>query len=110
MHFRLLWDTINMDTKYKISIYIAKNGKVPFIKWLESLDKTTCYRVKERLDRIKKLTIDISELRLYFGSGYRVYFAEKDNEVILLLCAGDKSSQTKDIKKAISYWQDYLAQ
>ncbi len=98
-------------------IYIDHTGKSPFIEWLESLkDKSIRFRIKERLDRVclgnfgdyKKLSGNISELRFNFSSGHRIYFAEDGNEIILLLCGGDKSTQKKDIKKAKEYWQDYL--
>lgn len=49
----------------------------------------------------------MSILRLHFGSGYRIYYGEQGRKIILLLCAGDKSSQKKDIKLAKQYWQDY---
>lgn len=42
----------------------------------------------------------ISELRIHYGAGYRVYFQQVKNEVILLLCGGDKNSQVKDIEMA----------
>jgi putative addiction module killer protein len=50
----------------------------------------------------------VSELRLFFGSGYRVYFGEKDNQIVVLLCGGDKSTQSKDIEQAKAYWKEYL--
>jgi len=50
----------------------------------------------------------ISELRMFFGSGYRVYFAEKAGKLVVLLCGGDKSTQTPDIKNAKLYWKEYL--
>jgi len=49
----------------------------------------------------------ISELRLHFGPGYRIYFAEIDNKLVLLLCGGDKSSQQRDIMHAKNYWLQY---
>jgi putative addiction module killer protein len=50
----------------------------------------------------------VSELRLFFGPGYRVYFGEDANSVVVLLCGGDKGSQNQDIKQAKVYWQEYL--
>ena len=49
----------------------------------------------------------ISELRFFFGSGYRVYLAEASCDIILLLTGGDKATQTKDIQKAKAYWKAY---
>ena len=80
------------------------------------MDPPTRFRVKERLDRLalgnlgdyKQINKDIFELRLAFGAGYRIYFHQEGNKVILLLSGGNKSTQKKDIKKAISYLNDYL--
>ena len=47
----------------------------------------------------------ISELRINFAKGYRVYFKEKDGKIIILLVGGDKSTQDKDIKKAKEIWK-----
>ena len=49
----------------------------------------------------------LSELRIHYGPGYRIYFGKDGNQVYLLLCGGDKSTQSKDIKKAKAYWQDH---
>jgi putative addiction module killer protein len=46
---------------------------------------------------------------MFFGSGYRVYFGEEDDNIVLLLCGGDKSNQTKNIEVAKAYWQEYLS-
>jgi putative addiction module killer protein len=50
----------------------------------------------------------VSELRMFFGPGYRVYFGERANRIVVLLCGGDKRSQNQDIKQAKIYWQEYL--
>lgn len=95
--------------------YATLSGKVPFLEWLNSLkDPSTRLRIRRRLDRLELGNLGdcepvgegVSELRLFFGSGYRIYFAEQDNEIIILLCAGDKGSQKKDIKTAKMYWNE----
>jgi putative addiction module killer protein len=48
----------------------------------------------------KSLGGGISELRIDFGPGYRVYYVQKNQELVILLCGGDKSSQSKDIENA----------
>jgi putative addiction module killer protein len=49
----------------------------------------------------------VQEPRLDFGPGWRVYFAEDGDTLVLLLCGGEKSSQRDDIKRAKAYWSDY---
>jgi len=109
---------MNLLKVKQLEIYQTLDGQTPFIDWLESLkDKTGRYRIKERLDRValgnmgdhKYIGDGVSEFRLDFGPGYRIYFAEEAKKIILLLCGGNKSTQKKDIKKAINYWKDYLS-
>ena len=97
----------------EIEIFVIK-GKKPILDWIYSLkDGRTMGRIVERIKRLesgnlgdfKKLDTEISELRFKFGSGYRVYFSEVNNVIVLLLCGGDKSTQSKDIKKAKEYLQ-----
>lgn len=100
--------------------YQTEKGKEPFRDWLKSLkDKVTQARIERRLERIssgnygdhKTVGEGVIELRLFFGAGYRVYFAEEGNTIILLLNGGDKSSksqQNKDIQTAQTYLADYL--
>ena len=101
----------------QLKIYTTKDGKKPFIEWLESLeDKTIKHRTEERLDRValgnlgdhKFISNGVYELRLAFAPGYRIYYANEGSAIILLLCGGNKSTQKKDIKKAITYLKDYL--
>ena len=105
---------INMEQRI-IKIAQLANDKIPFIEWMDSLDKTTKARVQSRLTRLlennfgdhKKIDNEISELRLKFGSGYRIYYTEIDNIIILLINGGDKSTQSKDIEKAKSILQEW---
>ena len=96
--------------------YIDKAGKEPFTKWLDSLkDANSRRRILARLRRIeqgnysdyKYLQDGVFELRLFFGPGYRVYFGEDVNKVVVLLCGGDKSNQDKDIQTTVMYWKVY---
>ena len=82
---------------------------------MDSLDKNTKIRVQSRLTRLlennfgdhKKIDNEISELRFKFGSGYRIYYTEIDNIIVLLINGGDKSTQSKDILKAKSILQEW---
>ena len=93
-----------------------KNGKSPFIDWLESVDVKTEARIRGRLNRVeqgnlgeyKLLSKDIGEFKFKYGSGYRIYYGVDKGKIILLLSGGDKGSQKQDIKKAKIYWQEYL--
>ena len=49
---------------------------------------------------VKPVGVGVSEMRVPYGPGYRVYFKQTDKTIILLLCGGDKSTQEKDIKRA----------
>ncbi len=80
-----------------------------FDKWLRKLrDKKAKARILMRLKQVelgnlgdvKSVGHRISELRINYGQGYRVYFTRKGNVIILLLHGGDKSTQSKDIEKA----------
>lgn len=80
-----------------------------FDHWLRRLkDRQGRLRILARLDRlaagnfgdVKPVGGGVMELRLAFGPGYRVYLTRRGNQLVLLLCGGDKSSQSDDIIKA----------
>ena len=96
--------------------YVSPNGKEPFTEWLSKLkDRTARARILIKIDRLaqgvttntKSVGDDVSELKMTFGPGYRVYFGHDGNALIVLLAGGDKSSQSRDIEKAKEYWNDY---
>ena len=89
-------------------IYTVKQTAI-FTKWAAKLKNHQArIAVTIRIDRItagnfgdtKPLGEGVRELRIHTGAGYRVYFCERGEEIIILLCGGDKSSQQKDIKRA----------
>jgi putative addiction module killer protein len=81
-----------------------------FEAWLRSLaDIRAAKRIAQRIVRIEagrlgdvKFFEGIGELRIDHGPGYRVYFVQRGAALIILLCGGDKSSQKRDIRKAIA--------
>ena len=82
-----------------------------FAQWLEDLrDLRARARVQARIERliggnpgdIKPVGSGVSELRINYGPGYRVYFQQKGSTLIILLAGGDKASQPRDIDEALS--------
>jgi len=73
-------------------------------------------KILQRIDRVEQGNLGkwkgvgegVSELIIDFGPGYRVYFGQ-DGDDVVLLCVGDKSTQENDIKTAQEYWKDYNA-
>jgi len=87
-------------------------GREPFTEWLNGLDVQTRARVRVRIDRledglfgdVKPVGEGVSELRLDFGPGYRVYFGQVGDQIHLLL-GGSKQSQSTNIHEAKKIWK-----
>ena len=80
-----------------------------FDSWLKKLhDSRARDRIHRRIERlaegnagdVKPVGEGISEMRIDYGPGYRVYYKDSGREIIILLCGGDKTTQTKDIERA----------
>jgi putative addiction module killer protein len=81
-----------------------------FDAWFANLaDRVGRMRIQARIDRAEMGNFGecspvgegVSEMRIHFGPGYRVYFTQRGMEVVILLAGGDKSSQSRDIKTAL---------
>ena len=103
-------------TPKELHIYVTASGQSPFSDWLTSLqDGKARAKIRVRLDRVSLGNMGdchgvgdgIQELRIDYGPGYRVYFGQLGSTIVLLLCGGDKSTQSKDIDLAKQYWNDY---
>lgn len=102
---------------FEIRRYRDAGGGEPFTAWLTGLrDRSARARILARLERleagnfgdVKALRDGVSEMRIDWGPGYRVYFGRDGQTVVVLLCGGDKRRQDADIRKAVDLWQEYV--
>lgn len=92
-------------------VYFTINGKSPFLEWLKDLDNSNRSRIFKTIMDFKRgylgdcklLANNLYETRLFFGPGYRIYYSVQNGKIVIILCAGDKSSQKKDIARAKKY-------
>ena len=101
---------------YRIEHYTTAAGDDLIGGWLTALrDRRAAARIAARLLRLeaglfgdcKPIDRGVCEMRIDEGPGYRVYYARSGRTVVLLLCAGTKSTQRRDIERAIAYWADW---
>jgi len=86
-----------------------------FDAWLSRLERQTKTRIAARIDRlaagnpgdVAAVGSGVSEMRLHFGAGYRVYFLQHGPVIVVLLCGGDKSTQSADIKRAVRMAEEW---
>jgi len=103
-------------TPKEVVVFRLANGVVPFDQWLDDLnDDSAVARMLARLARVrqgklgdcKSVGEGVSELRVDYGPGYRVYFGQQERTLVVLLCGGDKRTQNRDIRLAKPYWQQF---
>ena len=103
-----------MDELFSIEYYETDNGKCPYLEWECELTTELRAQIRKRLNRVRlgnfgdidHIEGSIFELRIHAGAGYRIYYGKKSKKIVVLLCAGSKRSQDRDIAKAKKYWQD----
>ncbi|MEO8461115.1 MAG: type II toxin-antitoxin system RelE/ParE family toxin [Dokdonella sp.] len=98
--------------------YLTVDGRSPFGEWIAAQrDRQAIQAVAARITRMqggnrgdwKTVATGVFELRIDSGPGYRVYCGQDGATLVLLLCAGSKRSQSRDIEHACDYWKDYQA-
>ena len=101
---------------YELRDYSTRDGKKPFAIWLKGLRAVQAQRAIDlRLVRSREGNFGdhkacgggVWEMRIFLGPGYRLYYALDGPRIVLLLCGGDKSSQSADIRRAAEYWKDW---
>ena len=99
----------------KALVYRTAAGAEPYADYVDSLrDRAAAAKVKVRVARAelgnfgdyRNIGHGVIELRIDFGPGYRVYAGLYGSELMVLLCAGDKGSQKRDVRLALEFWQD----
>jgi putative addiction module killer protein len=105
-----------MKAVIEIRHYLSRAGKDVFDDWLSNLaDARTQAKIAVRINRLsagnfgdcKVLGGGLCELRIDWGPGYRVYYTMIGSACALLLCGGDKRTQSRDIDRALGYLKDY---
>ena len=99
-----------------VKMYQRPDGTIPFTRWYKNLrDARGQQKILARINRMKLGNLGdhrsvgegVTELRIAFGPGYRVYFGQEGEEMVVLLVGGDKGTQDDDIKTAKTYWESY---
>jgi putative addiction module killer protein len=100
-----------------IRSFVEVNGRVPFQTWLDSLDRQAQAKITIALTRlargnrsqVKGVGSGVAELKVDFGPGYRIYFGQDGQTLVILLAGGTKKRQDDDITTAKARWSEYKA-
>jgi putative addiction module killer protein len=100
----------------EIFFFETRDGRTPARDWLDRIEGQPAYsRIMARLDRVEHVNFGehrsvgggVSELVIDFGPGYRIYYGQDGAEIVILLVAGNKATQQKDVETAKEYWRTY---
>jgi putative addiction module killer protein len=100
---------------WEVREYVRPDGHCPFVAWVDSLNDHAAAKVLTAIQRMKNGNLGdhksvgggVSERRIDYGPGYRVYFARDGERIVILLGGGSKARQQADIKSAQSCWAAY---
>ena len=95
--------------------YIDADGRSPYAKWFDGLDARAAAKVATALVRMEQGNLSnakgvgagVSEYRLDFGPGYRIYYGRDGDTLVILLGGGTKKRQGQDIEAAQILWREY---
>ena len=95
--------------------YIDTAGRSPFSKWLRALNVHAAAKVATALERmadgnlsqVKPVGTGVLEYKIDSGPGYRIYFGQDGDRLVILLAGGTKKRQSADIERAQAHWGDY---
>ena len=104
---------LDMSKIIEFTEYIDANGKSPFAKWFDALDAVAAAKVRVYMTRVElgnysnvePIGEGLSEIKIDFGPGYRVYFRNEKDVLLLLLGASSKKGQQKAIVAAKAAWK-----
>lgn len=100
-----------VQLEFDIKEYLTPDGNGPFRKWQGELNMPIPARIYRfelgNLGDAKGVGDGVFEARFDFGPGYQLYFGRDGKTIIVLLCGGDKATQSKDIRRAKKLWTDY---
>lgn len=98
--------------------YYTTDGKCPFMNWFNNLDNSFKVRVMKRIKKLQEeghygdhhtlQNSELSEIRMDFGKGYRIYYYDLDDTLILFIGGSDKKDQEKVIKQCNTYLNDFI--
>jgi len=99
----------------KVVQYETENGYCPFAEWFDELDARVAVKVRAVIARmetgnkgdVKSVGEGVSERRIDYGPGYRLYFGKDGDTLVILLNGGTKKRQQRDIDDAKQFWKDY---
>jgi putative addiction module killer protein len=101
-------------SEIELRVYKTESGKKPFAEWRQSLSVSSRQIVDAQITKLRnpnftnyKRVGEVFELRVFLDGGYRIYFGKEGTEIIILLVAGDKDTQVRDIRKAEELWARY---
>lgn len=102
----------------EIDVYETATGDRPFEKWFARVDRHARKRILVAFGKLedgntgslKSVGGGVSEIKISFGEGYRIYLGREGDRLVILLHGGTKKRQSEDITKAKQLWRDYLAE